>query len=151
MQSAKVLENLIIPVLAVCVCVCVCVCIYLCNTTTGYTFSELHVAAHFLGPNIYVKKPYWSEIMGYTTSESISQPQTWLLILTFMNSNYCLLELLFSVFVADIFFFTHFRESSVSPSTLPVPFSIASITILTASIVDIFLLTSAFTYFSYFM
>ena len=25
MQSAKVLENLIIPVLAVCVCVCVCV------------------------------------------------------------------------------------------------------------------------------
>ena len=27
MQSAKVLENLIIPVLAVCVCVCVSICV----------------------------------------------------------------------------------------------------------------------------
>lgn len=42
MQNAKVLENLNMPVLAM------CVCIYLCNTTTGYTFSKLYVAAHFL-------------------------------------------------------------------------------------------------------
>ena len=64
-----------------------------------------------------------------------------------MNSNYCLLELLLSVFVAEIFFFMHFRESSVSPSILLVSFSTASITIFTPSIVDIFLLTFAFTLF----